>query len=118
MKRNVIKNMLLLGLFVFVIGSISIYAGTATATATAEAGNKCGDISKKRNQNTGAMEVLDVEVNGTPLRKAAYIVTNNGSTRPKIEFVTPLAAGDVVKVTLSTGKKGTYEVNLDLHNCR
>lgn len=118
MKKNFIKNMLLLGLFVFVMGTASVFAGTATATDTASDGDDCGKISKQRNQTTGAMEVLKVEVNGVKLAKDEYTVSGNGSTRPKIEFTDPLNAGDTVKVTLRTKKSGRFTVNLELYKCR
>ncbi|HMS39467.1 MAG TPA: hypothetical protein PKE69_04520 [Pyrinomonadaceae bacterium] len=118
MNRKSISIVLLVGLLVLVFAPINVLAGTASASATAKAGDDCGEIEKKEGQNTGAMTVGKVFVGDKELKEGVdYTVENNGSTRPKIKFKTPLADKAKVKVTLTTGKRGDFTVNLTLSNC-
>lgn len=96
----------------------TVFAGTASASATAKAGDDCGQVSKKEGQNTGAMVVDKVSVNGKTLTKGVdYTVENDKSTRPKIKFKNGLAKDDKVRVLLTTGKTGHFDVNLTLSDC-
>ncbi len=119
--KKFINTALLLGLIVFVIGTINVLAGTASASATASnaGGEDCGKISKKKGQNTGAMTVGTVTVNGGPPLTLGtdYVVENNGSTRPVIKFTSPLPANANVNVTLSTKLGGRFDVILTLTKC-
>jgi hypothetical protein len=115
--KKFINTALLLGLFVFIIGTTNVLAGTATASATAAGGEDCGKISQKKNQNTSAMTVGNVIRNGKPMTKGTdYHIKpgTDGSTRPVIIFTSPLNANDKIEVTLSTGKRGAFTVNLEL----
>lgn len=117
MNRKSISIVLLIGLLTLVFAPVNVFA-SATASADAKGGEDCGDIEKRSGQNTGALEVIEVKVNGLPLEKGVdYTVENNKSTRPKIKFVNPLLNGDKVKVTLSTGKRGNWDVVLTLSDC-
>jgi hypothetical protein len=116
MKRKSIGIVFLVGLLAF--ASINVLAGTTSASATAKAGDDCGQISKKEGQNTGAMEVTSVKVNGKELTKGVdYTVENDKSTRPKIKFKKPLAKDDKVDVSLKTGLEVRDNVNLTLSDC-
>jgi hypothetical protein len=118
MKKRTLSLAFIFGLLICAFGLQSALAGTASASATAKAGDDCGEVSKKSGQNTGAMTVDSVTVNGTTLKKDVdYTVENDGSTRPKIKFKNPLAKGDKVDVTLTTGKTGHFDVNLTLSDC-
>ncbi len=118
MNKKSISIVLLVGLLVLAFTPINVLAGTASASATAKAGDDCGEIEKREGQNTGAMNIGMVKVNGKELKKGIdYTVENDGSTRPKIKFKTPLAKDDSVSVTLSTVKRGDFTVNLTLSNC-
>ncbi len=115
--KKIISISLLLGLLLF--APINVLAGTASGSAEAKGGEDCAKISKKDRQNTGAMEVNTVTVNGTPLTLGTdYTVENNNSTRPVIKFKNPLTAKANVEVTLKTGKPGTFDAVVTLTNCR
>jgi hypothetical protein len=64
------------------------------------------------------MVVDKVSVNGKTLTKGVdYTVENDKSTRPKIKFKNGLAKDDKVRVLLTTGKTGHFDVNLTLSDC-
>ena len=88
--------------------------GSAIATSTARGGENCGAISKRRNQNTGGMTVLRVDINGEETENFSVVEGTNGSTQPRISFDPVLAALDVVVVSLGTVKAGSFEVDLTL----
>jgi hypothetical protein len=118
MKRKSISIVLLVVLLV--MAPVNVLAGTASASANsgANGGQDCGKISKRSGQNTGAMTVGTVTVNGRTLTKGQdYHVENDGSTRPVIKFTNPLPANAQVNVSLSTKLTGTFNVNLALTNC-
>ncbi len=106
-----------IALMVMVLGLLVVqaaWAGSANGSATAKGGENTAKISKHGRTNTGAMKVLRVKKNGRKVDPEDYEVTGNGSTRPKIDFVDPLAAGDTIDVTLSTGQAGTFTVDVTL----
>ena len=123
MKKKFIGSVLLVGFFVLIFAPINVLAGTASASANAgrKGGQNCGKISKKSRQDTGAMTVTEVKVNGTILtagRDYNIKAGTSGSTRPIIEFTNPLAANADVSVTLDTVLAGTFTVNLELTTCK
>lgn len=121
MKTRFIGTALLFCLCAVVLfAPTTVFAGTASASDTAQEGENCGQISKKSNQTTGILTVETVSVNGTPLKEgkdADYTVEGNGTTKPKIKFNKALAKDDKVDVTLTSGKKGHFDVNLTLSKC-
>ncbi len=111
-----------LAVSVLVLVPLTVHAGTASATASSgRGGQNCGKISKKSRQNTGAMTVQGVKVNGTSLvegRDYKVRAGTNGSTRPVIEFTNPLPANANVAVSLDTILDGSFTVNLELTTCK
>ncbi len=101
---------------------VNSLAGTASGSANTGAGGQtCAKVSKRGRDNTGAMTVGNVKLNGTDLKlNVDYKIRagTNGSTRPVIEFTNPLPANAQVVVELSTIQDGTFTVIVELEKCR
>lgn len=123
MKNKIMRALLGAGLFILIAAPLDALAGTATGSSGTGAGGgqTCGKISKKSRDNTGAMTVGTVTLNGTAMTLNVDYKVRAGtdkSTRPVIEFTNPLPANANVEVKLSTIEAGTFTVNLELEHCR
>lgn len=123
MKRKTFNTLLVTLVLVIMATPLAIFAGTATGSAaTGNGGQDCAKISKRGRDNTGALTVGEVRINGgDPLREGVdYKVRagTNNSTRPVIEFTNPLPANANVSVRLGTGQAGTFTVVVELEKCK
>ena len=105
-----------------VVLPVNVLAGTASGSAsTGNGGQDCAKISKSGRDDTGAMTVGKVILDGKVLTvNVDYTVRagTDGSTRPVIDFDKPLPGKGKVEVELSTIQPGTFTVVVKLEKCK
>ncbi|MEM6724907.1 MAG: hypothetical protein AAF598_12765 [Bacteroidota bacterium] len=99
-------------LFFFLAFSSTSFAGTGTATGTAEGGEQRADIKRPKDEKTGQLDVENVYIlvggRKNKLNKSEYTVTGKSSKSVSIRFSTPLRAGEVVEVDITTAERGNF----------
>ena len=122
MQKRIMFISLLAGLLLLIMAPASVFGGTATGSANSGkgGGQNCAKISKS-SKTTGAMTVTAVYVGGKRFTAGTDYTVRRGtsnSTRPIIDFNSPLAKDVKVEVELSTVKDGDFTVNVSLETCK